>query len=176
MLGLGMTVFGVLLVGYGLLRFSPRHADPAGTKPAARVDIETAPQDEASKTGKDNKGRPLADFTGDPVVGGLNDPAGSVQRDIEIVSRVFQTWQTNFPLEGNPVGGNREITTSLTGRNRLGLVLLPPDFPAINVAGEWCDRWGTPWFFHQISGREMEVRSAGPDRQLYTADDVTGGL
>jgi hypothetical protein len=34
-----------------------------------------------------------------------------------------------------------------------------------------CDRWGTPYFFHQVSKTEMEIRSAGPDRRMWTGDD-----
>ena len=34
------------------------------------------------------------------------------------------------------------------------------------------DPWGTPYFFHQLSSTEMEIRSAGPDKRLWTDDDV----
>jgi len=70
------------------------------------------------------------------------------------------------------VGENAEITAVLAGRNRLQLALIPPSHPAINRAGELCDRWGTPFFFHALSGTQMEIRSAGPDRRLWSADDV----
>ena len=40
------------------------------------------------------------------------------------------------------------------------------------MKGELCDRWGRPFFFHQLSGTKMEIRSAGPARQLWTDDDV----
>jgi len=107
-----------------------------------------------------------------PLVEGLFDPAGSVERDLEIVALWFEGWQSNFPGEGNPVGENVEITAALLGKNRFKLDLLPADHPAINAAGELCDRWGTPLFFHQLSGSEMEVRSAGLDREHHTDDDV----
>ena len=72
----------------------------------------------------------------------------------------------------NPVGENREITAALTGRNSIDFTFLPRDHPAINAKGELCDRWGTPFFFHQLSGGQMEIRSAGPDRTLWTDDDI----
>ena len=61
---------------------------------------------------------------------------------------------------------------------RLGFAFIPPGNPAINARGELCDRWGTPFFFHQLSGSQMEIRSAGPDRKLWTPDDevLTPGL
>ena len=42
----------------------------------------------------------------------------------------------------------------------------------INARGELIDNWGTPFFFHQVSGTEMEIRSAGPDMKMWTADDL----
>ncbi len=42
----------------------------------------------------------------------------------------------------------------------------------VNDNGELVDRWGTPYFFHQISGADTEIRSAGPDKIMYTADDI----
>jgi hypothetical protein len=107
------------------------------------------------------------------LLAGLNAPDGDINRDLAIIAGVFEAWRLNFVGEGHPVGENHEITEALAGRNRLRLVLIPPDHPAINARGEWCDRWGTPWFFHQRSGTAMELRSAGPDRRLFTADDAT---
>jgi hypothetical protein len=103
---------------------------------------------------------------------GLNAPDGTITRDLTIVAAVFDAWRTNFTRDGHPVGENHEITAALNGLNPLGLILLPAEHPAINALGQWCDRWGTPYFFHQISGTAMELRSAGPDRRFYTADDA----
>lgn len=97
---------------------------------------------------------------------------GSIIADLRILSDVFEAYRNNFPKEGSPVGENVDITAALTGRNALRLPVVRRDHPAINAAGELCDRWGTPFFFHQLSGYAMEVRSAGPDRRLHTADDV----
>jgi hypothetical protein len=116
--------------------------------------------------------RDRPDYADDPLVGGLNAVGGSGAQELAVVAAVLDAWRLNFPREGNPVGENREITAALTGRNRLGLALIPKDHPAINAAGELCDRWGTPLFFHQISGEHMVVRSAGADRRFYTDDDV----
>ncbi len=42
----------------------------------------------------------------------------------------------------------------------------------INEKGELVDAWNTPFFFHQISGTEMEIHSAGPDKIMWTQDDL----
>lgn len=102
----------------------------------------------------------------------LHAPDRTAVQDLQLLQEVFASWQTNFPREGNPVGSNAEITASLTGENRLRHALIPRRHPAINAEGELCDRWGTPYFFHQLSGTEMEIRSAGPDRRHYNEDDV----
>jgi len=102
----------------------------------------------------------------------LNSSANDIRADLRILLEVIESFRTNFPKDGNPVGSNAEITATLAGRNRLRLALIPPNHPAINSDGELCDRWGTPFFFHAESATRMEVRSAGPDRRMWTVDDV----
>jgi hypothetical protein len=102
----------------------------------------------------------------------LNGPAGSITTDLQLVASVLETFRTNFPREGNPVGTNAEIMAVLTGANRLRLAFIHPRHPALNAAGELCDRWGTPFFFHAESATRMEIRSAGPDRKMWTDDDA----
>lgn len=110
-----------------------------------------------------------ADF---PIAARLNAPDSTIARDLEILQQVFDTWRSNFPHDGNPVGENTEITAALAGENRLGFALIPKNHPAIDARGELCDRWGTPFRFHQLSGERMEIRSAGPDRTFATEDDA----
>lgn len=107
-----------------------------------------------------------------PIANDLNAPGGDIRRDLDILNSVFVAWQTNFPREGNPVGENDEITAALAGDNPLHFAFVSPRHPAINVRGQLCDRWGTPFRFHQLSGTQMEIRSAGPDRRFGTTDDV----
>jgi hypothetical protein len=73
---------------------------------------------------------------------------------------------------GNPVGTNPEITKALSGDNPKQVNFLKADGNRVNSNGELVDAWGTPYFFHQISGTEMEIRSAGPDRIMWTLDDL----
>jgi hypothetical protein len=101
---------------------------------------------------------------------GLNSAGGNVHTDLRLVNAIFLAYRGALRT-GNPVGENSEITAALKGRNRLGFAFIPVDCPAINAKGELCDRWGTPYFFHQLSGEQMEIRSAGPDRRLWTSDD-----
>lgn len=74
---------------------------------------------------------------------------------------------------GNPVGNNQEITAALNGDNPKQVRFINPDSGLrINGNGELVDWWGTPFFFHQLSASETEIHSAGPDRKMWTADDL----
>lgn len=74
---------------------------------------------------------------------------------------------------GNPVGNNPEITAELMGNNPKHLNFITPDSGLlVNEQGEMLDAWGTPLFFHQLSGHETEIHSAGPDKVMWTIDDL----
>lgn len=74
---------------------------------------------------------------------------------------------------GNPVGTNPEITQALNGGNPKQIKFIRPEAGLqINGKGELVDPWGTPYFFHQLAAMEMEIRSAGPDKIMWTEDDL----
>jgi hypothetical protein len=90
---------------------------------------------------------------------------------LENVRVAVRTYGTRF--NGNPVGTNPEITKALQGDNPKQVNFIrEEDGFRVNGAGELVDPWGTPLFFHQLSATEMEIRCAGPDKVLYTADDL----
>jgi len=72
----------------------------------------------------------------------------------------------------NPVGTNPEITAALMGKNprQINFITFESGLH-VNENGEMVDGYGTPLFFHQLSGKEMEIRSAGEDRKMWTFDD-----
>ncbi|HEY1489419.1 MAG TPA: hypothetical protein VGF90_00150, partial [Verrucomicrobiae bacterium] len=72
----------------------------------------------------------------------------------------------------NPVGTNPEIAAALQGKNPKQINFLAESGLRLNDKGEIIDGYGTPFFFHQISGHEMEIRSAGPDKVMWTSDDM----
>ncbi|HEY0946161.1 MAG TPA: hypothetical protein VGD81_12870 [Opitutaceae bacterium] len=159
-----------------LLRHEPeaaapdRPSTPSGATPPAPEPAAPEPPPSPQSAG------PALTATAPEEPGGLaaelNAPGGSIERDLVILDELLLAWRTNFPRDGNPVGDNIEITAALTGRNVLGLPLILGSHRAVNARGQLCDRWGTPFFFHQLAGDRMQLRSAGPDRALHTADDV----
>jgi hypothetical protein len=78
----------------------------------------------------------------------------------------------NSAFGENPVGTNPEITAALMGKNPKQINFITSDSGLrVNANGEMVDAYGTPFFFHQLSGQEMEIRSAGEDRKMWTFDD-----
>lgn len=110
----------------------------------------------------------------DPEVQRLADDLASRSqspvRDLEIVGGFIEMYRKVFQ-QGNPIGLNEDITAVLTGQNARKGILFPPGSPMI-VRGQLVDRWGTPYWFHPNNSHQMEIRSAGPDKDLFTPDDV----
>ena len=99
----------------------------------------------------------------------INQNADPLQ-SIYAVEQLFADYR--YAYKENPVGSeNAEITQQLLGKNPKRIVFIDPRCAALRGT-ELVDQWGTPFFFHALSGQHMQVRSAGPDRQLWTADDV----
>ncbi len=90
---------------------------------------------------------------------------------MENMRTVFRSYAAMFGA--NPVGTNPEITRALTGENPKEAKFLNSEAGLrVNGRGELVDAWGTPFLFHHLSGTPMEIHSAGPDRRMWTADDL----
>jgi hypothetical protein len=72
----------------------------------------------------------------------------------------------------NPIGGNADLAAALRGENPNKEIFLPADHPLFSADGLLLDRWNTPLIVHPEAWRELELRSAGPDKTPYTADDL----
>lgn len=71
-----------------------------------------------------------------------------------------------------PLGANEEIAAALMGKNKVKLEFLRPPSQALNAANQLVDRWGSPLYFHAVARDRLDIRSAGPDRVLWTQDDI----
>jgi hypothetical protein len=116
-----------------------------------------------------------------PAVAVSTPPAGSPsplqytnvepETAMQNMSRAIHQYGDMFG--GNPVGTNPEITSQLNGKNPRHIKFISEAAGLnVNESGELVDPWGTPYFFHQISGSEMEIHSAGPDKIMWTQDDI----
>jgi hypothetical protein len=153
-------------------------------QPQSQPDIVTTPEPELSPEGQPpaahDPDTPATTNFPSPAVFATTPPparrttpkgpeAIAAQQALEILRTTFQNYGQRF--KGNPVGNNAEITKALNGENPGGAHFLGEN-PNLNGKGELVDGWGTPYFFHQLGGYEMEIHSAGPDKKMGTADDL----
>ncbi len=144
---------------------------PATVMPSSHPRKPDLPGGASRPEGK-NLGNPLApaSFPTGPEPRTVETADPDVIRDLDQVSLMLRGYRT---LTGeNPVGTNAEIMKALMGGNPKGAALGPPEGMEMSADGELLDRWGTPYFFHQLSKDVMEIHSAGPDRVRGTEDDV----
>lgn len=95
-----------------------------------------------------------------------------VSRDLEIIDEILSNYR--LVLKENPVGtDNEEFAAALAGENSKQVVFIDPNLLS---DGELLDRYGSPYVFHPLKADVMDLRSLGPDRQLWTTDDVSLGL
>ena len=100
----------------------------------------------------------------------LHSPESSGADDLHLIDSLFIAYRQ--AIKANPSGENYEIIEALTGGNAKRIAVFPPNHPAISNDGTLLDRWGSPYHFHSISASNMEIRSAGPDRILWSDDDI----
>lgn len=139
-----------------------------------------APQESATVTNQSNPAsRPSTATPAQSVkplpylVGSADAPPTNIAPQIvlENMRRAVVDYGSTF--SGNPVGTNPEIAAALNGENPKQIKFIDPERGLrINGNGELVDPWGTPFFFHQLSATDMEIRSAGPDKVMWTRDDL----
>lgn len=107
---------------------------------------------------------------------GYGAAASDPQRDLEMVKDAVDAFIRSIKIPGAlPTGSNRELVAALAGENAHRIRFIDPTSPFMNADGELLDRWQVPLFFHFVEADDVGVRSAGPDRVLWTADDVMMG-
>jgi hypothetical protein len=150
----------------------PTEAGPIVAIPSTTVEVPVVPSELPRPVEMAGKPVPPAVAQPEMVPGPKNplprdDPA---KEEAESIALNIRQYRLRFG--GNPVGTNADIVKELDGGNPKTARYLPSELKRLNEQGELIDSWGTPYFFHQLSAEEMETRSAGPDRELWTTDDV----
>ncbi|MDP4624059.1 MAG: hypothetical protein NWT08_02860 [Akkermansiaceae bacterium] len=159
----GWFVLAALLIVAALL--STRRVKPVSVAPVVRVEKLPEVPPPQNPLPSSITILPVAE-----IAATLNSPETTVQDDLSTLD--FLLSQYRKFSGGNPVGANDEITAALLGRNSKGVAFINSDGAPLDSEGQLLDRWGTPYFFHAISGEQMEIISAGPDLRHYTSDDI----
>ena len=95
------------------------------------------------------------------------------ENDLKLMSRLMDNSLLLLKSAANrPLSANEDWADLLRGKNGAGERFLSDDHGALNEQHQLVDRWGTPLFFHAVGNGRYDIRSAGPDKTLWTEDDI----
>lgn len=107
------------------------------------------------------------------LLAGYADPATEPIEDLRKLHRIVVSYFSVVKdFSKHPIGGNADLAAALRGENPNKEIFLPAKHPVFSADGLLLDRWNTPLIVHPEAWRELELRSAGPDKTPYTADDL----
>jgi hypothetical protein len=114
-----------------------------------------------------------APLLGETILQDYANPKLPPENDLTLIARLMD----NFTLlvksaADRPLSANEDWAAALRGLNPAHERFLPDQSRALNAQGQLVDRWGSPLFFHALGERRFELRSAGPDKTMWTADDL----
>lgn len=158
----------LLAAGGGLgLRFAGGPADPSFAAASPSADVPTEPEVRVEEAG----GLTIIHGTGfDRVYG---SPASSAAEDLEALHGILGNAMLLLKdFHSRPLADNADFVAVLQGSNPHQVAWIRPGHPMVSESGELLDRWGQPVFFHRESAEHASLRSAGPDRVMWTEDDV----
>jgi len=110
---------------------------------------------------------------GETILRDYASPTTSPENDLTLLARLMD----NFTLlvksaAARPLSANEDWAAAFRGLNPAHERFLPDQHVALDSQGRLVDRWGTPVFFHALGNHQFELRSAGPDKKLWTDDDL----
>lgn len=95
------------------------------------------------------------------------------QNDLTLMSRLMDNSLLLLKSAANhPLSANEDWADLFRGQNGAHERFLPDNHVALNARGQLVDRWQSPFFFHALGDGRFEIRSAGPDKKLWTDDDI----
>ena len=95
------------------------------------------------------------------------------ENDLTLMYHLMENSLLLLKSAGNrPLSANEDWAALFLGMNAAHEHFLPAAHPALDAQGRLVDRWGIPLFFHALGLGRYELRSAGPDRKMWTADDI----
>ena len=186
-----ILVVGALVV-FGLLRYHSTDPilDPVSPPERGltsdlkerlnRVTGDSAPQPTSQSARDQPSKQPDERIEKDPSGGVRYLPTVELSRKVtrqtptvEVISQLQGIFaQYRFAFGNNPVGvENFEFTKGLLGNNPKNVIFVAGDSAMLD-GGELVDEWGTPFFFHPVSAKELQIISAGADREFWTDDDI----
>lgn len=161
-----LPVLIVLVFVFGRMRWKfSQPARPPATEPVAtNVAAVTIPIPASGRTNV---------WLGETILRGYADANFPPENDLTLMSHLMENSLLLLKSAANrPLSANEDWADLFRGKNGAQEEFLPAQHPALNSKGQLIDRWQTPLFFHALGGGRYEIRSAGPDREMWTADDL----
>jgi len=113
------------------------------------------------------------EFLGTTILRGYADPNLPPENDLTLMSRLMENSLLLLKAAANrPLSANEDWADLFHGKNGAREEFLPTQHVALNDKGQLIDRWQTPLFFHALGGGRYEIRSAGPDKAMWSDDDL----
>jgi hypothetical protein len=160
------TILGLLIVFImvGMLVWVSNQLDTIRRAPVSAPvpsQSQIAPQADAAPTASE------------ALLENYGDPATPPIEDLRKIQRVAVGYFSVVKdAQRFPIGGNADFAAALRGENPNREIFLPAGHRLFSADGLLLDRWGSPLIVHPQAWRELELRSAGPDRIPHNADDV----
>lgn len=117
---------------------------------------------------------PPRTLPGEAILAGFGSPSQPPREDLRRLRHLFDNaLLLTKSARDRPLATPEDWGALLLGRWPGTEAMLPTHHPALDAQARVVDRWGTPLHIHALGSGRFELRSAGPDRKLWTQDDVT---
>ena len=166
-----------LLVLVGWLFISLRSISPETAHQLRLAEI-SATNATAAPVALNNSPSPSTNIAAPPLLGEtiLRDyanPSTPPENDLTLLAHLMDNFSVLVKSAADlPLSANEDWAAALRGFNPAHERFLPDTHLALDAKGRLVDRWRTPLFFHALGNHRFDLRSAGPDKKLWTADDL----
>ena len=114
---------------------------------------------------------------GNRDLAGYAAPGGTDLEDMRMLAGCASAFLTiHKQAAERPLSANEEWSAALRGQRHGTSRWLEDGPPVFSTDGKIIDRHGTPVHFHALGAKAWELRSAGPDKLLFTDDDAVGSI
>lgn len=130
-----------------------------------------------TETATGGSGTPSPDTPGDSLMRGYAAPGGDARQDLVQLSRVLSNFLlTHKQATDRPLSANGEWSAALLGKRPGTQPWFSDTSPLFDAQKRLIDRWQSPLHFHALGRNQWEIRSPGPDKTLFTPDDLTEAI
>ncbi len=141
-----------------------------------RLDFPVKPPPPPSMRSEIKPASPAEPTAAESLLAGYGDPSTPPIDDLRKINRVATAYFSVIKDSSRfPIGGNDDLSAALRGENANREVFVSANHPVFSKEGLLIDRWGSPLIVHPEAWRQLELRSAGPDRVPHNADDLILG-